>query len=226
MTYSSAMSPLTSGGGQQNYEVSWSSGGCGGGPFGACAYTITTEKTAMSPNTQWSVQDNTYDSQCHELEYQDYIQVGTSGNSYTNYFEVEWWSYPNHCGGATTNYAYYSILPGTNLNSGAIFYEYFGTNSGYATNGWLEVDTGGYQYLSSANMPSGNPNVPIAGWEDNLVCSYGGCTVSFSSGSGSIAYYQSNIKIGSLTVITGEKSNCGYSTISTSGSSGTQTFSC
>jgi hypothetical protein len=213
-----------------NYFIGWYSGSCGGAA-GYCTDTDVVEQTTMVPNTgYWSDQDNVYggNNRGNWINYQNVLAIGTSANSYANYWTEGDVYYP-YCLYATYNFNTYNVLAGTNLNSGFSFETWYTLSNGHPQTAWLTIYfSNGSSNTYSAAIPS-NPNISASGWEQNLVCNGNGCTTTFSGGSGTIFYSQSSIHISNPQgQHTSENSNCNYGSVSinTYVNVGTQSFSC
>jgi len=158
------------------------------------------------------------------------MATASTSPPYDNYWGVAYVTYPL-CLSSSVTENFYSFLTGVNLNSGIVFETWYTLTNGYATTAWLTVYTSTNTYTYSAAIPSGNPDIAINGWEQNIVCGNGGgCYTSFSSGGGSINYFQDSIQVSNpnTSYYTAENSNCNYSTvtINVNGNSGSQTYSC
>ena len=219
--------------GNMNYMIGWSSGFCATASGNYCADTQVGESTLMQPNTNyWSIQDNVYAGLCatNAISYQNSPVIGTYANSWGNYWYDGIVTY-HYCLYSSYSYNSYNILSGTNLNWNTVFETWYTLGSGgYPTTAWLTVSPpSGGSYTYSAAIPN-NPNTGPTGWEQNIVCSNGGCYTTFAGGIGWVNYYQTNMKVSnpSSTSYTLENSNCNYSTVSlnAAGNQGTQTYTC
>lgn len=199
-----------------NYAMTWSSGSCTNGIIGVCADSNLGETGQFVFNTpSWSLQDNAYgNSGCGPtINYQITIAPGSSSNSYNNQFYIGWNTYP-YCLSTSYGYNWYSFLSGTNINEGDTLEEWYNINSnGYPTSATYSIIfSNGQSDMYTFSMPSGGPHIAINAWELVAVCKSGGCSTTFSSGSGFFNYFQKNIEVTSANKwsVTDETSNCLY----------------